>query len=369
MIYFDNAATTNRKPREVYSAVAKSIKKYSANSGRSSHKLALRAGEAIYEARERVARFFGITEAERVIFTYNATYALNIAIKTLIKEGCHIIISDMEHNSTLRPIKKLCDKYGCEYSVFDSNANNLFFEIERHIRGDTAAIISTISSNVTGREISLFCLSEVKKKHNLKLIVDASQAAGHKNINLSLYDVDAFAAPSHKALFGIMGGGFCIFKNEEIKEGLIEGGSGSQSKSEYMPIFLPEALEAGTLGLPSIVALSAGIEYINKVGIFEIEGKINALTDELLARLNSVQRVNVVGGMSGVISFLIDGIGVEEVARRLDENGICTRAGLHCAPLAHKTLGTIDTGTVRVSLSYFNKISEIDKLYRVLNQI
>lgn len=366
MIYFDNAATTNKKPRSVRRAVADSIKRFSANPGRSSHGLSIAASESLYEARDTVARFFGISEPEKIVFTYNATYALNMAIRALIAPNSHVIISNMEHNSVLRPICALRDEQGISYSTFNLRANNAFKEIESRITPETKAIICTAASNVTGDHVSLLALSEVKKKYGIKLIVDSSQLAGHKPINLSAYDVDAFIAPAHKGLLGIMGAGFCIFKSKERLGTFISGGSGVESRNTFMPQLLPEAYEAGTLGLPAIMGLKAGLDYITSCGIYNIEGRINALTDELKARLTSLKGVEILGASNGIISFNFKDYGSEYLALILDKKGFCTRGGLHCAPLAHESIGTLERGALRVSLSHYNTISEIDKLYRCL---
>lgn len=368
MIYFDNAATTLKKPESVYKAVQDVIKRYSANPGRSGHKLSIKASELVYEAREEVARLFGITAPENVIFTYNATYAINFAVKTLITDRCHVIISDLEHNSVLRPVERLRDTLGVEYSVYNSGAKNISEEIEHHIRADTRAIITTLVSNVTGAEIPVQVLSDLKIKHNLLLIVDASQAAGHIPCNLDKCECDAFAAPAHKALFGIMGLGFCIFKSAP-SETLIEGGSGSESMSIHMPERLPERLEAGTVALPAICALGAGAKYLNYIGVATVADRIERLCKHMEERLDAIKGIRLYGAKHGIVSFNASEKSPEYISRELDKNGICTRSGLHCAPLAHKTLGTLDGGTVRASLSYFNTEKEIDAFYKVLRNI
>ena len=368
MIYFDNAATTFKKPDCVYKAVNDCLKKYSANSGRSAHRLSLKASEAVYSARENIARHFKYKSPENVVFTHNATYALNMAIKTLIPQNCHVIISDIEHNSVLRPIKSLAADGRITYSIYSSRAENVFKEIESKIRPDTKVIVSTIASNVTGEIIPFFALSELKRKYGLTLIVDASQAAGHFEIDLGRLLFDAFIAPAHKALFGIMGSGFCIF-NTTPEKTFIEGGSGSDSGSDHMPTFLPERMEAGTVALPAIAALSSGVNYINSVGISKITCFVDNLTSILTERLNELKGVSVYGGYNGVVSFNVLGMSSETVAAELDEKKICVRAGLHCAPLAHITNGTADHGTVRISLSYFNTKKEIDKVYRTIKDL
>lgn len=360
MIYFDNAATTYKKPDSVVHKVKKCINCFSANPGRSAHKPANMAAELLYDTRVKVARLFNFSKPENVVFTLNATYALNMAIKTFLCRRGHVIISDREHNSVVRPLKKLADTLGIEYSIFNSRADNLFLEIESHIREDTYAIISTLSSNVTGEVISLFLLSEIKRKYGFKLIVDASQAAGHIPIDLGAIAFDAMIAPGHKALFGIMGVGLCIF-NSVPESSFIEGGSGSESRNEYMPNYLPELMEAGTVPLPAIASLGAGIDFIRRTRIECIENRLAYLTEYLYDLICDIKGITVYGAENGIVSFNIRSIEAENVAGDLADKGICVRAGLHCAPLAHKSIGTYDTGCVRASLSYFSTEREIKK--------
>ena len=369
MIYFDNAATSFKKPKSVYRRLNRYLKKECGNPGRSSHFIASKSAEYVYEAREKVAKLFNLSNPEKVVFTMNATYALNMAIKTLLPEKSHVIVSDVEHNSVMRPIYALNKSIGVEYSVFNSAADNIFHEIEKHLRKDTYAIICTLTSNVDGREIPFFPLSEIKKKHKLKLIIDASQAAGHTEIDLSKYSYDAIAMPGHKGLFGIQGAGVCIFGETIPQESFIEGGSGSESKLLTMPEYLPEKFEAGTLPTPSIIALNAGIDYILSIGLQSIRRKEIKLNNALKDRLNNIKGIKIYGSNNSIVSFNIDGMGCEKVAALLDEQKICTRAGLHCAPSAHRALGTESIGTVRVSLSYFNTINEMDALWNAIKNI
>ena len=368
MIYFDNAATTQKKPRTVLKEISCCLKHYGGNPGRSGHPLSVRASEKIYEVRERIGNLLSYPHPERICFTYNATYALNTAIFGLVRERCHVIISDLEHNSVLRPIYRLCEALGVEYSIFSSSAPDLTLEIESHIRADTKFIISTLASNVTGKEIPLSTLYYLKKKHNLKLIVDSSQLIGHKPIELGRYPCDALCAPGHKALFGICGCGFAVFGKDALPDPMEFGGSGSDSKSPFMPQYLPERLEAGTLGTPAIAALGAGIDFINKVGADLIEYRLRKLTEITLDRLSEFKNIKIYGASGGTISFNFTGIPSERMAAMLSEEGICVRGGLHCAPLAHSTLGSLDGGSVRISYSFLNTVREIDKLYAVLKK-
>ncbi len=369
MIYFDNAATTLKKPRNVIAEVKNCLKHYSGNPGRGAHRISVKSGEMIYETRERVADFLNISSPERVVLTYNATYAINMAIKSLISEKCHVIISDMEHNSVLRPIYRLSSDLGVEYSVYKSCSKNLIKEIESHVREDTKYIVTTLASNVTGEEIPMLTLSEIAKRRNIGLIVDASQLIGHKALSLRRYKFDALCAPAHKALFGIQGAGFCVFGNSNYLNTFIEGGSGSESRSPFMPEHLPERLEAGTLSVPSAVALNEGIKFINSVGIDNVEKKLECLTELMKERLLNLQGITVHGANSGVISFNLDKISPENLAAELDKKGVCVRSGLHCAPLAHETIGSGEHGSVRISFSYMNTKKEIDAFYKIIKEI
>ncbi len=368
MIYLDNAATTFPKPRCVIDALYECVSEYCGNPGRSSHSLSRRAGEAVYEARENVSSLFRLDCAERVVFTYNATYALNLALKVIITGPCHVITSDIEHNAVIRPLARLERTLGIKYSQFDSNGD-IRKSIEGLIRPSTRGIVSTLCSNVTGKAIPLKILSDIARERGLFLIIDASQAAGHIDIDLSNVYFDAFCAPAHKGLFGIQGCGFVIFGNDKAYDSFIEGGSGSDSMNSFMPSCLPERYEAGTLSTPAIVTLSCGIKYINQIGIEEISYKVAELTDKLIDRLDDISDIKLYSASNGIISFNISDMPSELICERLDEFGICTRSGLHCAPSAHKKLGTLNQGTVRVSLSCFNTSNDIDALYKALKKI
>lgn len=368
MIYFDNAATTFPKPECVIRDLNYCLKNYCGNAGRSSNTLSIKSSEAIYSARENIAEMLGIDSPERVVFTYNATYALNIAIKSFITEKCHVLISDMEHNSVVRPLESLKKKLGVEYSCFDSSGN-IEASIKSLIRKDTKGIISTLSSNVNGREISIETLSRVAKENKLFLIVDSSQLIGHKTIDIRKYPCDVLCAPGHKALFGIQGSGFAVFKNNSRLETLIEGGSGSESKSQEMPLLLPEGYEAGTLSTPAIVSLGSGINFIKRVSEDAIRNKITSLSNHLKNSLDKPCKINLYESYGGIILFEIKGIPNESLGRILDSKGVCVRSGFHCAPLAHRSIGTYESGATRISLSYLNTERDIIKFSKIIKNI
>lgn len=368
MIYLDNAATSFPKPRCVIRDLNSCLKKYCGNPGRSSHKLSLQASEAIYAVREEIAEHLSISTPENVVFTLNATYALNLAIKTFINEKCHILTSDFEHNSVIRPLEALKRRIGIEYSSFSTDGD-VEKSIKESIRADTKGIVASVASNVTGDSISLKILSKIAAEYNLFLIVDASQAIGHTKIDLKETPCDVLCAPAHKALFGIQGCGFAVFKDSTPRDSFIEGGSGSESVNPLMPVLLPERYEAGTLPTPAIVALGSGLKYIKDIGIENIEARLTMLTSELEARLAEIPDVKIYKSGTGIVSFNVADYPSSLVAGWLDKNGICTRGGLHCAPSIHKKLGTLEQGAVRISLSYLNSKSDIDGFYRVMKCI
>lgn len=368
MIYLDNAATTFPKPRSVIKDLNFCLKKYCGNPGRSSHKLSVMSSEAIYSARESVASLLSTKAAENVVFTYNATYALNLGIKTMIPSGSHVLTSDIEHNSVIRPLEALKNKGKIEYTCFCSEGN-IEENIKKSLKSNTKAIVTTIASNVFGRQISLKTLSKIAAEYNLILIVDASQAIGHEVINLCDTPCDLLCAPGHKALFGIQGCGFAVFKDSTLRESFIEGGSGSDSTNLEMPTLLPERYEAGTLATPAIVSLRSGVEFIKSVGIEAINSRLTSLTLDLRERLSQIKGITVYPAGCGLLSFNLANAPSSYISSELDKHGICTRAGLHCAPSAHKLLGTLEQGAVRLSLSYFNTKGELDQFYRQIKQI
>lgn len=367
MIYLDNAATSFPKPISVIKSVNECIRVYCANPGRSTHKMALECAERVYSAREQISNFLEFAHPERVIFTQNATHALNIAIKGKIRKKCHIITSDMEHNSVLRPLYSVCRQYGAELSLFDSSLPPEI-AIPPLVRSDTEFLITSLASNVTGRTLSPTSLYDVAKKYGLYTIIDASQYLGHKRLSLSICQFDALCAPGHKGLFGIQGSGFVVFKDEEAIEPLMHGGSGNGSYEEMMPEYYPEHFEAGTLNTPAIVSLDAGISYLMDYGMSNAERRITELTAKLYEALNGLGII-LYGCENGIASFSHPSMSTSEIARRLDESGIAVRSGLHCAPLIHQKLGCEKGGTVRVSLSIFNTQNDIDALYRALRDI
>ncbi len=328
----------------------------------------MRAAEIVYNTREGVAKLLNVDNPENVVFTYNATYALNLAIKTLITEKCHVITSDVEHNSVIRPLRTLEESLGIEVSQFDSDVLPQI-AIPKLIRPDTKFIVSTLASNVTGCEIDVFALAEVAKCYSLGLIVDASQVLGHRYIDFSACECDAICAPGHKALFGIQGTGFAYFKDPKRKGTLIEGGSGTNSVSKMMPDLLPEAYEAGTLGTPGIAALMSGIEFIMDIGLDNINHHLNKLREEIYGGLSGIPGIELYESFGGNVLFNFRDLSSTELSYILDKNGVCTRGGLHCAPSVHKKLGTLNRGAVRLTFSIMNTKYEAEHFIDIIKKI
>ena len=367
IIYLDNAATTFPKPHGVIDSAIECISLYCANPGRSVHRLAVKAAEKIYETREVISSYLGLSSPERIVFTSNATHALNIAIQGSLDHKCHVIISDLEHNSVLRPLNNAVSRIGIEYSLFNSDTD-IEASISELVRPDTEFLISTLQSNVTGKIIQPDIISRVSKKYRLKTIVDASQYLGHHRIDLSKYGFDILCAPGHKGLFGLQGTGILVLNSDLSPTPLILGGSGSNSLDPGMPSYLPDRYEGGTVNTPGIVSMSAGVNYLMRLGEKYISERIEALTRRLYDILKSVG-VRLYGCEDGIASFLLGGYSSSEISALINEDGIATRSGLHCAPSVHSKLGTTSSGLVRVSLSILNTNDDLEKLYKSLYRI
>ena len=337
--------------------------------------MSLAAGKAVYDCRCLVAELFSC-EPENVVFTLNTTYALNMAIKGIARTGDHIIISNMEHNSVLRPVITT----GCDYDVFDAMGSTewVIRDILSKLTPRTRMIVCTHKSNVCPVRLPIRAIGELCRQRGLCFIVDAAQSAGVYPIDVRECHIDALCFAGHKSLYGIQGAGGVIFSSRYKGESarklhtLVEGGSGIASLEEYMPALLPERLEAGTLPTPAIAGLSQGIRAITEVGINHIREHEISLYRRTRERLSNHDRIEVYCpeiGYGETILFNIENMSSTMVADKLDREGICVRAGFHCAPLAHKHLGTGDSGAVRVSFGAFNTAEEVDIFCDVLNRI
>ncbi len=376
MIYLDNAATTYPKPEKVYDSIMDCMKNYCANPGRAGHKLAMRAAREIYDARENIAKLFNIDNPMNVIFTNNATDSLNLAIKGVVKSGDHIITTSMEHNSVIRPIKSL-ENHGVENTIVQCDKEG-FLNIEdlkKAIKPNTKLIVTTHASNVVGTLIDIKAVGEVAKEHNLLYLVDASQTAGVYDINVSEFNVDMIAAPGHKCLLGPQGTGILYIREGLNVNILKEGGTGSKSEDLFQPDLVPDKYEAGTHNTPGIVGLNEGVKFVLEKGIDNIRIHEEKLCEYMLKKLEEVPNIIVYGTKdskkrAAVIAINIGNMDSGEITFLLDSQyQIATRSGIHCSPLAHQTLGTLEQGVVRFSLGYFNTKNDIDEAIRALIEI
>lgn len=376
MIYFDNAATTYPKPESVYQAVDKCLREYCANPGRSGHKLSMEAGRTVLEARELLAKLFNARKSENIIFSLNATDALNTAIKGVVNKGDHVITTSMEHNSVLRPLKQL-ESMGVETTVLQCNNQGELdiMQLEREIKDNTKVVITTHASNVTGTIMPIEQIGEIAKKNNLIYIVDTAQTAGTYKIDVSKINVDVLVFTGHKGLMGPQGvGGFYVREGLEMRQ-MREGGTGSMSESLQHPEILPDKYESGTPNTPGIAGLVAGLRFIEEIGIDKIRKHEQEITRYFLQELENLEDILVYGPCdisrhAPVVSLNLKSKTSSEVSFLLDNHfDIATRPGLHCAPLAHKTIGTMEHGAVRFSFGYFNTKNEIDQAVKALNAI
>jgi len=376
-VYLDNAATTWPKPPEVLTAMNAYLTSYGAVPGRSGHAFSIMASREVFETRELIAGLFNVPDSERVIFTLNATHAINYALKGFVKKGAHIISSCMEHNAVMRPLKYLERIHDIDLDVWPVNESGVFETamLEKLIKPNTKAIITTHASNITGQVLPLKAIGEICKKHGITFIADLAQTAGIIPIDMQSDGIDMLVFSGHKKLYGPPGtGGLCLEKNVNL-EALFQGGSGSQSERDEHPSFYPDRLEAGTLNTVGIVGLKAGITHINTIGIQQIREKLIQMRSYFLNQLLEIEELEIYdtskdAERTPVISFNIMGVLPSETSMLFDRNyGILCRAGLHCAPIAHKTLGTFPFGTVRVGLGIFNTSEEIDYTVNAIKDI
>ena len=367
MIYLDNAATTYPKPPAVREALLRALTEYGGNPGRGGHRLSLAAADAVYGCRCAVAELFGIDEPERVIFTGGATAALNLAIKTAVRPGMHVLLSDREHNAVARPIFRLADEGVIEYDIY-STKGDIVANIEALLRENTGLLVGCHISNITGFLLPLERIGALCRARGIRFVIDGAGSAGHLPIDLGRIDFDAFCAPGHKGLLGIAGVGFVILKNDRGLADYMDGGSGHSSLSRRMPSTLPERYEAGTLQTPAIAGLRAGMEFVESVGVAAIGEHERRLGVRLRDALLELPRVTVYAPHrdGGVVLFSVEGYASDEVGRHLDAEGICVRTGFHCSALGHRTLGTPDGGAVRVSFGWESRERDVEAVVRAV---
>ena len=375
-IYLDHAATSFPKPAAVCRLMNEVMRRIGANPGRSDHKLARKANQIITETREKIAELFGIPQAERVVFTCNTTEAINLGLKGLLSRGDHVITSAVEHNSVIRPLTGL-ERAGVRFTQIPcSRQGHLKIRLlKKCLERKTKLIVLTHASNVTGSFFPVEEVGEFARSKGILFLVDAAQTAGLVPIDVEKMKIDLLACPGHKSLYGPQGTGFLyIGKGIDLRP-LKEGGTGTDSESADQPSTLPARFESGTLNTPGIAGLGAGVSFVLKEGVEKIWKKEKQLTEYLLRRLRKNNGIRIYGPPEGeermpLVSFNVNSLDPAEVSFILDDiYDILVRAGLHCAPQAHRTLGTFPAGTVRASWGYFNTPEDMEALVKALQEI
>ena len=389
-IYLDNASTSFPKPREVSDAVYHYMTGVGSNIGRGGYASAYAAEEAVFAARQLLCDFFGGEDPKNVAFTKNITEALNVLLRGLLQPGDHVLVSAMEHNAVMRPLQLLGHELAADEQPSDTitfsrvpcdREGNLELEyLPKLVRPNTKAIVMTHASNVCGTLLPLTEVGAFCKEHNLLLIVDSAQSAGLFPIHMQSLGIDALAFTGHKGLLGPQGMGGFILREHMVEQvlPLIVGGTGSLSHTERTPTFMPDKFEAGTLNLPGIMGLAAGVRWLHERGLDNIRNHELALTEQLLTGLLALEQrgfLRIVGRKdvkqrTSVVSIADTTLDIAMVAHKLAaEYGIATRVGLHCAPNAHKTLGTYPTGTLRFSMGWHNSAADIATALAALEEV
>ena len=374
-IYLDNAATSFPKPEAVLDLLCRLPGEIALSPGRAAHAFSLEAGREIFAAREALAGFFGCADSSRVIFTANVTEALNLAIFGLLDPGDHVITGGMEHNSVMRPLRLLESRGEISLSLLPTSPQGSvdYSALGTLLRSETRLIVINHASNVCG---SIAPIDEiVARKGSARVLVDAAQSAGHLPLDVDAMGIDLLAFTGHKGLFGPPGVGGLIISPDLSLRPLRMGGTGSNSELEIQPDFAPDRYEAGTPNTLGIAALGAGVGFIKEIGLEVIRGREQALTRRLLAGLGEIAGLTLYGpGMeedrSPVVSLRLEGHSVSQLAMVLDRRyGIMVRGGLHCAPAAHRSLGTFPQGTLRISPGWFNSEEDVDALLTALTAV
>lgn len=377
MIYFDNASTSWPKPKEVLDEVTSYFYHVGVNPSRGAYQQALHAEQIVSETREGLAEMFNVQDPDHLCFTLNATQSLNIVLKGLLKPGDHVLISNFEHNSIIRPLERILQTKGISYTVYESDKDGFFNveQIENLITDKTRLITCNHGSNVIGVINPLATMSKLAQKHNLLFLVDCAQTAGHTEIDVEKYKIDFLAGTAHKSLLGPSGVGFLYIKNPDLVDTFSEGGSGHNSSSKKHPKTMPLKFEAGTPNYLGIAGFNASLRYLKDKNYIKIHNYEMELLNTLISKLKEIDEIVIYGTQElsfkiPLLSFNVRGLFATECSYTLDkEYNICTRGGLQCAPLIHRTLNTFPHGTVRVSLGYNNSLQEVDTLIDALKKI
>ncbi len=377
MIYFDNAATTFPKPSSVSQAIDEAVRIYGGNPGRSGHALSMKTAEHIYQIRSRAAKMFGV-EVENLVFTSNCTSALNMAIKGYPWKRGQVITSNLEHNAVSRPVYSLARRGIFHWEIAKVHAysqTEMLSSFLKHFRKGTRAVICTHASNVTGEILPIRKLAKLCHARGAILIVDAAQTAGLLPISIRDDEVDIICAAGHKGLYGPTGTGIMAVAPHIHLKTIWEGGTGSNSKELTQPPFPPDRFEAGTINTVGICGLGAGIDFVQKQGIDAIYQHEMQLSEFVFRSLQEIKKIKLYnhhfasGTHVPVISFNIDGMTSMETGELLNRKGFALRSGLHCSPMAHRAIGSIEEGTVRFCPSIFNTMEQIKEFLLAIEEI
>ncbi len=376
MIYFDNAATSWPKPEAVRAALSDYFGEAGGNAGRSGHRMSVAAARIVENAREALAGLFHAGDPSRIVFTHNATHALNLALYGLLHPGDHVVTSSVEHNSVMRPLRHL-ETLGVEVTVVPCTPEGILESnaVRRAVRPHTRLVVTTHASNVAGTLLPVGALAALAREHGIPYLVDASQTAGAIPIDVEELELDLLAFTGHKGLLGPTGSGGLYVREGVALVPLIRGGTGSDSAHEIQPEFLPDAFESGTLNVAGIAGLGAGVRFLLEIGLDAVRAHERNLVAQFLAGASEISGITLYGPgdaalQCGLVSFNVAGATPSEVGVILDESfGIMARTGLHCAPAAHRTLGTFPTGTVRFSFGWFNTPTEVEVALGALREI
>ena len=376
MIYFDNAATSWPKPPAVRAALDEYFGEAGGNPGRSGHRMSVAAARIVERTREALTEMFNVQDPSRILFTHNATHALNIALHGLLRPGDHVVTTSMEHNSVMRPLRHF-ERLGVEITVVDCTPDGRVDveAVRRAIRHDTGLLVTTHASNVAGTINPVAELAALAREQNILYLVDAAQTAGVIPIDIGALGIDMLAFTGHKGLLGPTGTGGLYIRDGLSFGPLIRGGTGSDSAHEIQPEFLPDAHESGTLNLAGIAGLGAAVRFLLETGIEAVRAHEQKLIAQFLIGASEISGLTFCGPKNsalqcGLVSFNVVGALPSEVGQILDQSfGIMARTGLHCAPSAHRTLGTFPTGTVRFSFGWLNTPAEVESALEALRQI
>jgi len=377
MIYLNNAATTWPKPESVYKEMDYFFRNMGVNPGRSQSSKNMSAAHKIFEIREKIAAFLGIEDSSHLVFNSGATESLNTVIKGVLSKNDHVITTSLEHNAVIRPLEKLKKERNIEVTYLKINEVGEidYGELKDSIKDNTKLIITTHASNVIGTLLDIKKIAEIAEESEVYYLVDAAQSAGVFPIKAEEWGIDFLAVPGHKSLYGPPGIGALYIRDSEIINTFKEGGTGSNSLSKTQPRVMPDRFEAGTPNTPGIIGLGAGIEFIMEKGMKNIHNKEIELLKLLLEGLKDISSVKIYGKditekRTAVLGFNIADMGANQTAFKLENDyGIQLRSGLHCAPLLHESLGTIDQGMVRASISYFNEKEDIESLINAVSAV